>query len=396
MMRIPPINLDPVMLAARVANALNQSHRLAFAQLAPDLTLVQHSPNFLVLLEKPEWHVVGQPIVELLGEFVGAEAMLQLVLQGDLPAYNLEFVNRIQEDESVVYLNFQVTALDEHQPGRGLLMIVEDVTEFGRLQQTLTQDRNELLLLQKQLAQTNEDLHRSNQLKSLFLSMAAHDLRSPLSIINGYAELLQRLFLKDETSENIPRYILNIETQSKRMNRLVNDLLDLDLIERGELRLNLKVYDLVKLVQDVAEAEKLNFSNREIEIRLPYLPINLMLDSEKISRILHNLINNAYKYTPESGHITILAAHTEDEAIFQIMDNGQGMNPEQIENLFQPYYRTEDAQSSKIEGRGLGLYIVKMLVEAHYGRIEVESVLGKGSTFTVYLPLDASLENEKN
>jgi signal transduction histidine kinase len=269
--------------------------------------------------------------------------------------------------------------------------LVEDVTEFGELQQALTQDRNELLLLQNQLAQTNQELNQSNQLKSLFLSMAAHDLRSPLSVISGYVEMLQRNFTGGD-STNVQRFLLNIETQAKRMNRLVNDLLDLDLIERGQLKISPREYDFVKLVREITETEKLNFDNRRIDINLPHLPINLMLDIEKMSRVIHNLVSNACKYTPDKEKITVLVAQTEDEAIFQIMDNGQGMSPEQLENLFQPYYRTEGAKESRIEGRGLGLYIVKMLVEAHDGFVEVESALGKGSTFTVYLPIATDTE----
>ena len=390
MTRLPPINLDPVMLAARVAKALSNSHRLAFAHLAPDFTLVQHSPNFLALLEPPDWQIVGKSIMDLLDEFVGAEIMLRQVLDGAVPSFQLEFINREQSDGSVVYLNFLVTPLDEEQPERGLLLLVEDVTEFGQLQQALTQDRNELLLLQNRLAQTNQELNQSNQLKSLFLSMAAHDLRSPLSIISGYVEMLQRTFPGND-STNVHRFLLNIETQAKRMNRLVNDLLDLDLIERGQLKISPREYDFVRLVREATEAERLNFDNRKIDINLPQLPVSLMLDTEKISRVIHNLVSNACKYTPEKEKISILVARTDGEVIFQIMDNGQGMNREQLENLFQPYYRTEGAKESHIEGRGLGLYIVKMLVEAHDGTVEVESALGIGSTFTVYLPIQADM-----
>lgn len=392
MTRLPPIDLDPVMLAARVAKALSTSHRLAFAQLAPDFTIVQHSPNFVVLLPQPDWQLVGKRVDALLDEFVGADAVLQSVLAGQLPVYQLEFVNRLQPDGSVVYLNFQVSPLDEYQPERGLLLLVEDVTEYGRLQQTLTQDRNELLLLQQKLARTNDELNRSNKLKSLFLSMAAHDLRSPLSIITGYTDLLQR-HLPEDDSTKARRYLLSISTQAMRMDRLVNDLLDLDLIERGELKVKLREQDFVKLVREIAEAEKLNFNDRLIDIKLPHQPLYLLLDGEKISRVIHNLVNNACKYTPDDEKVAILVAHTDGEAVFQIMDNGKGMNPAQLENLFEPYYRTEEAKESRIEGRGLGLFIVKMLVEAHDGRIEVESVVGRGSTFTVYLPLHKELED---
>lgn len=386
MTRLPPIDLDPVMLAARVAKALSQSHRLAFAQLGPDLTVVQHSPNFVALLEQAEWPIIGRPIDELLWEFVGAEPLLDDVLQGATPMFSLEYVNRVQPDDTVDYLNFQVTPLDEHQPQRGLLLLVEDVTEYGRLRQTLTQDRNNLLLLQRELAQTNEKLFHLNKLKSLFLSMAAHDLRSPLSVISGYAGLIQKMLAVDVPS-NLRRYLAAIETQSMRINRLVNDLLDLDSIERGVLELKLQESDLVEIVNEVVEAEQINFRGREIELQLPDTPITLLVDAEKMSRVFHNLVSNACKYTPKDGYICVSLKQTADTAVFQITDNGQGMSQAQQANLFQAYYRTKDAKESEVAGSGLGLYIVKMLVEAHKGTVEVESKLGSGSTFRVNLPL---------
>lgn len=389
MTRLPPIDLDPVMLAARVAQALSQSHRLAFVQLAPDLTVVQHSPNFIALLEQVNWPIKGKPITELLWEFVGAEPILQDVLAGVAPDFQLEFVNRAQPDENINYFNFQVVPLDQQQPERGLLLLVEDVTDYGRLSQTLTQDRNDLLLLQRQLAQTNDQLFRLNRLKSLFISMAAHDLRSPLSVISGYAGLVHELIGEDDP-QNKRRYLAIIETQAMRISRLMNDLLDLDSIERGELELKLQEHDFVGIVREVVEIEQINFKGREIELQVPDTPIFLMVDKEKISRVMHNLVSNAFKYTPMDGAICITVNLAGDEAIFRIEDNGQGMSPEQMANLFQAYYRTENAKESQVEGSGLGLFIVKMLVEAHDGFVEVESALGEGSTFTVHLPLVVS------
>lgn len=385
MTRLPPIDLDPVMLAARVAQALSQSHRLAFVQLSPDLTVVQYSQNFVALLEQVEWPLKGRPISDLLWEFVGAEPILQDVLQGVVPYFKLEYVNRVLPNEEINYLNFQVVPLDGQQPERGLLLLVEDVTDYGRLSQTLTQDRNDLLLLQRELAQTNEQLFRLNRLKSLFISMAAHDLRSPLSVISGYAGLVRELIGEDDP-RNKGRYLTIIETQALRISRLMNDLLDLDSIERGALELKLQEYDFVNIVREVIEIEQINFRGREIDLQLPDEPILLVIDKEKISRVMHNLVSNAFKYTPKDGTICVVVDRMKGEAIFKIEDNGQGMSPEQMSNLFQPYYRTEDAKESQVEGSGLGLFIVKMLVEAHDGQIEVKSAPGKGSTFIVRLP----------
>ena len=389
MTRLPPINLDPIILASRVAKALGQFHSFAYAQIDADFTIVQHSPNFLALLEHADWQVVGKSIFEFLYEFVGAEALLEEVLNGEEPSFVLEYVNRIQPDESVIYLNFQVTPLSEHQPNRGLLLVVEDVTEYGRLHQELTQDKNELLILQRQLAKTNQELNRLNQLKSLFLSMSAHDLRSPLSVINGYTELMKRIIPDDDPS-NLRRYLATIETQAKRIDRLVNDLLDIDSVENGGIELTLAEYDLVQIVREVVEVEKVNFDRDNIDLRLPHTPIKMRVDKEKIARIIHNLVTNACKYSAHDKKVTVIVAYTEDQALLQVTDNGRGMSSNQIDKLFQPYYRTDDAKESKVEGRGLGLYIVKLLTEAHQGYVEVESTVDIGSTFTVRLPISTN------
>ena len=392
-MTLSPIDRDPIVLAARVAQAISATYQMAYAQLAPDLTVVQHSSNFPSLLPHPVQEITGQPIAELLWELVGTEEILGEILQGKQITYRLEYINRERADGSTTYLNFQVLPLDADDPGRGLLLLIENETGDGRLQQLLVQDRNELRLVKDQLTDANEELIRLNRLKSLFLSMSAHDLRTPLTAISGYASLMLDV-LPDDINPSIRNYLMIVTHQAGRLNSLISDFLDLDQIEEGRLTLEPEPLDLRKVVEEVTNVMQINANSREtsLETSLPDNPVNLWADRDKLYRVVYNLVGNAIKYTPRQGRVKVQVEPNGDQVVLHVIDNGHGLTEEQLANLFQIYYRTEDAKKSKTQGTGLGLYIVKMLVEAHQGQITVISQPGQGSTFTVMLPKQPKID----
>ena len=376
-MSISPFNLDPIVLAAHVAKAYNNTHQLAYAHLSPELLVLQTSPNFLSLLHTPGIEVVGQPIANVLWEFVGADDVLKDVLHGVLPIYQLDQVHREQADGSLSYLSFRVSAIREQDPSSGLLLLIDDTTVYGRLQQDLVQDRNELRLLQTKLEQANIDLVELNQLKSLFLSMAAHDLQTPLTAIFGYADLLLA-GVADGSKKQQQDFLETIRAQANRLSRLVTDFLDLDQLEQGTLNIIPMECLLNELITEVANVVSVEAQQRDISLELD-LP-------DELQQVLYNLTGNALKYTMSGGSIRITASQSQDSVTFSITDSGLGMSEAQLANLFTLYYRTEEATELRIKGKGLGLYIVKSLVEAHDGRVSVTSEPNKGTTFTVLLP----------
>lgn len=387
------IDRDPIILAARAAQAVSATYQMAYAQLAPDLTVVQHSSNFPSLLPITTPQITGQLITNLLWELVGTEEVLGSILQGQQASHRLEYINRELADGSTAYLNFQVLPLVVDNPGRGLLLLVENETAYGRLQQSLVQDRNELRLVKEELTEANEELVRLNRLKSLFLSMSAHDLRTPLTAISGYASLMLDI-LPQDTNPRVQDYLKIVMHQAGRLNGLISDFLDLDQIEEGQLKLEPEPLDLREIVEEVTQVMQINANSRETGLKtsLPETPLTLWADHDKLYRVVYNLVGNAIKYTPHQGQVEVQAEPDGDQIVLRVIDNGRGMTEAQIANLFQIYYRTEDAQKSKIQGTGLGLYIVKMLVEAHQGRITVTSQLEKGSTFTIVLPKQPQID----
>ena len=384
------MQVDPLTLAALAAKTYNAHHLMAYAQLGPDLTILQVSANFANMAPNQlltDEEIINKPITEVLWEFVGVTDALHDILTGKSNMFRLEHVNREQPDGSINYLTFLVYAVDEDPVANGLLLLVEDSTAYGRLHHELVQDRNELRLVQQELAAANEELIKLDRMKSLFLSMAAHDLRTPLSAIHGYSDMLLLDIIKPESPKGRD-YIHIIHQQSGRLNQLIDDIVDLDVIERGQLTITPAPCDINELINEVITAFRFNLERRKITIHnnLAPEPMLVLAESEKMVRVLYNLIGNAIKYIFEKGNITLRTYKQADKVIIEIEDDGPGMTEAQINNLFTLYYRTEEAEKSAITGSGLGLFIVKTMIEAHRGQISVVSQPNEGTKFTIQLP----------
>lgn len=381
---------DPMILAACAAKTYNAHHLMAYAQLATDLTIQQISPNFASMALSqplPENEILNKNLTDVLWEFVGVTDELQNILTGKSNMFRLEHINREQPDGSMNYLTFLVYSLEQDLNHNGLLLLVEDSTAYGRLHHELVQDRNELRLVQRELAAANEALVKLDRMKSIFLSMAAHDLRTPLSAIHGYSELML-MDSSDILQPDYKMYLQIIHLQSARLNQLIDDILDLDLIERDQLSLNSGPCQINALIEEVVATLKFNLDRREITVHLNLSTEStvILAESKKMLRVFYNLIGNAIKYIYDGGNIHLHTAKQEDKIIITIEDDGPGMSQEQTKNLFTLYYRTEDAEKSAVSGTGLGLFIVKTFVEAHNGEISVESKPGSGTKFTIRLP----------
>ncbi|MBK8984865.1 MAG: HAMP domain-containing histidine kinase [Chloroflexi bacterium] len=387
-MTVPPINLSSIMLAAQVTKVLNVIHRVAYALLSPERRLVYASPNFETVVSAPDQQLTNQLIEDVMWEFVGAEDSLAAIFAGRLPFLAFERVNRVMPDGRILYLDINVTRVNSLELAPGLLVIVEDVTDQAQMEQRLVQNRNELYLIKEQLSQANLELHQLNQLKSLFLSMAAHDLRTPLTAIHACSDLILRL-LPENAPANLFRYTNIIEKQAVRMDLLINDFLDLHLLEQGKLHLRLRPVNLNVVVAQVVNMLAYQAEKRQHTLVLNTAPddIVLALDENRLQQILYNLVSNAIKYTPTEGTITISTWTEEETAVIQIADNGQGMTEEQQASAFKLYYRADNADNMAPTGWGLGLYIVKMLTEAHGGQVSLTSQPDEGSTFCVSLPM---------
>ncbi len=246
---------------------------------------------------------------------------------------------------------------------------------------------NELVAMQRELAQKNAELARLNELKNQFLGMAAHDLRNPLSVIIMYSQFL----LDGDLSAEQRDFLLKINQMSEFMVNLVNDLLDVSAIESGRLTLDLWPTDLAALVSDNVARNRLLAARKQIEIALESAlesaaAPRLLLDAAKIEQVLDNLIGNAVKFSPPGSRVRVTLEQADNEARIAVQDQGPGIPPEEQARLFQPFGRGRSKGTGSEKSTGLGLMIVKRIVTAHGGRIWLESEPGAGATFFVALP----------
>ena len=259
--------------------------------------------------------------------------------------------------------------------------------------QQLTQAyAHELEAANQRLVQANEQLERANYLKDYVIMRSSHELRTPITTILGRTQLvLSRLNRSGETSENwsaLRKHLEKIVVQAQRLRALIDDLFDLSSVRSGEVPLRLALCDIGSLCRAVIEDQQA-LSGRSIELELPAACLLLQADEKRLTQVLVNLVDNAVKYSPEHSMIYVRVRPEDDHVILQVYNEGTELTQAQLEQLFKPFYRTLDAETSPVKGWGLGLSISKEIVERHGGQIWAESSEGKGITFFVKLPLEA-------
>jgi signal transduction histidine kinase len=239
-------------------------------------------------------------------------------------------------------------------------------------------------------AEQNLELERATDLEEHFLSMASHELKTPMTTIRGEAQLmLRRLERQKELSSEldiIRAALEKIDGQTRRLNALVDDILELNTIRAGKIELRLRPCNLVDISRDAVEVHRL-LTGRAIELEAPDAPVTLIADSDRLSQVVVNLVDNALKYSPEGTVVRLAVGKYDEIALIQVHDEGPGIPEDQQTLIFEPFYRTPDAQASSKSGLGLGLAICKEIVERHGGHIGCNSQVGKGSVFFVGLPL---------
>jgi len=226
-----------------------------------------------------------------------------------------------------------------------------------------------------------EHLDRVFKSQKDFVADASHELRSPLTILQGNLDLLNRTVSEEDRLESMR----TIEAETKKMTKIVNDLLLLAEIESGQIERQEKVSLREILLEGLKRAQQLA-GNRRIEMGRQE-DLYIRGDGHRLHRLLGNLVDNAIRYTPEGGTITLSLFRVGDWACLEVADTGIGIAPEHLPSIFDRFYRVDKARSRANGASGLGLAIVKGIAEQHGGRVTVESELGKGSTFTVWLKL---------
>ena len=250
--------------------------------------------------------------------------------------------------------------------------------------------------LERIVQKRTQELVEANAVKDTFLSMVSHELRTPLTSLKGRAQLLRRQLKRVEAAEIVNLGLEDMEHSICRMEVLVNDLLDASHLETNMFVLHRKRCNLVELCRKLLN-EYTAGAGPALVFEADGESIEAEVDADRISQVVINLLSNARKYSPKGYPITVTLQQVGYEAIISVRDMGVGIPAEQIPHIFEQYYRVPgvEVQSGSQTGLGLGLFISQKLVERHAGHIDVQSVPGEGSVFSVVLPLfvDPAMEN---
>jgi PAS domain S-box-containing protein len=244
--------------------------------------------------------------------------------------------------------------------------------------------------LRIQLNERNRELEELNEQKNHFIGMAAHDLRNPLNNISITAQLLESRASRDGSSQE-EEFLGRIRKSADFMADLIGDMLDVSRIESGHLELLREPADLAKLIEEALMVQQHAATKKRITIQRELQPgIVLDIDPRKIMQVVDNLISNAIKFSPECSEILLTVQEDQSTALMKVSDRGCGISPADQDLIFKPFGRSGNTPTTGGESStGLGLFISKNIVEAHGGRLTVDSHTGEGSTFTMHLPTTA-------
>jgi two-component system phosphate regulon sensor histidine kinase PhoR len=241
----------------------------------------------------------------------------------------------------------------ERQEPRGVVLVLHDISEIRRLE----------------------------RVRAEFVANVSHELKTPVTAVKGFAETLLEGALYN--SRACEEFVSIIGEEAERLNRLINDLLSLSRIESREMKLQLEPLELGPEIKQIVDKIKPRFQKKELALSVtaPGHPVVALADRDRLEQVLLNLLENSLMYTPSGGRVEVGVQESEGMVVVSVSDTGIGIPPDDLPRIFERFYRVDRARSRKLGGTGLGLAIVKHIVDAHGGRVWVESEVGKGSTF---------------
>jgi signal transduction histidine kinase len=269
-------------------------------------------------------------------------------------------------------------------PIRALTVTARKLGQGDFSQRVQVKDKSEVGELAQTFNSMASDLEKAERLRRNMVADVAHELRTPLSNVRGYLEAIRDGVIKPDAAT-----IRSLEEEAILLSRLVDDLQELSLAEAGKLELVCQAEDIAELINQTVVAMQAQATTKEVLVsidlpeRLP--PVNI--DPQRISQVLRNLLENALAHTAKGDAITVAATQQGNWVKVSVSDTGEGIPPDDLSNIFERFYRVDKSRARATGGSGLGLTIAKRLVEAHGGKIEAQSELGKGSSFSFTVPV---------
>jgi signal transduction histidine kinase len=272
-----------------------------------------------------------------------------------------------------------------------ILFMAAAVAEREASEKIARKNEEKISQLYEQTKKQAAELEQAGKLQADFTAMIVHDLRSPLSVVMGAATTMGEGLIGAVNIEQ-KKWLARMAANSRRLMDFVTAFLDLSKIEAGHITLHKEEIDLSRLLERTVDDYEILARNKNISLVNRFDPdvLSIHADAWRIEQLLSNLLSNAIKFTREGGRIEVGAAHGRGATVtLWVKDNGKGISSQEIERIFEKYRSGGDAKNPSYEGTGLGLAICKMIVEAHQGRIWVESEENEGTTFFCSLPVEA-------
>ena len=348
--------------------------------------------------------LIGAPFKNFFTDPSRAEEGIRRVLnEGKLTNYELTARAR---DGTLTVVSYNATTFhDRDRRLQGVFASARDMTE--------------LKAIERSLQQKNVELEDASRMKSAFLANMSHELRTPLNAIIGFSEVLADGLLGDLTDKQ-RRFVGDIFKSGKHLLSLINDILDLSKVEAGKMLLDLEPVAIASLLRNSESIIKGQAAVRHVrlDLRLAQQLGSMNADGRKVKQIVYNLLSNAVKFTADGGEVILQADRVPRAEVgvvtgtwarrtfplaesnfleflrVSVTDDGIGMSPEGLEHLFKPFSQVDSSLARQFEGTGLGLAMVKLLADLHGGAVAVESAVGEGSCFTVWIPLRAPEDSE--
>ncbi|OLC20094.1 MAG: hypothetical protein AUG05_06210 [Actinobacteria bacterium 13_1_20CM_2_66_18] len=359
---------------ARRNNLLDQivSHApLGIARVGTDMKIIDVNPRMAALLRIEPQKMVGTAVADYLrqDEFERVFEVFQPLWRGAVDTVESDS-RAIRADHSEVWLHWSATGV-RNASGRIDYFIA------------MYEDNDAEHAANEAAAAHLAGLERLNRLKSEFVSLVSHEFRTALVGISGFSEMIRD---EDVSLDEAKVYAGDINKDAERLNRMINDMLDLDRIEAGRLTLHHQTVDMNNLVEDAVDRARASSARHTFTCNLAVEKPVVQADPDRIAQVLSNLLSNAIKYSPDGGDIAVTSLARDGVVEVSVHDHGVGIAPEFVDRLFSRYERYEKS-ASKIIGTGLGLAISRQIVEMHGGKIWVESKQGDGSDFRFTIPV---------
>jgi len=359
---------------ARRNNLLDQivSHApLGIARVGTDMKIIDVNPRLAALLRIEPQKMVGTAVADYLrqDEFERVFEVFQPLWRGAVDTVESDS-RAIRADHSEVWLHWSATGV-RNASGRIDYFIA------------MYEDNDAEHAANEAAAAHLAGLERLNRLKSEFVSLVSHEFRTALVGISGFSEMIRD---EDVSLDEAKVYAGDINKDAERLNRMINDMLDLDRIEAGRLTLHHQTVDMNTLLEDAVDRARASSARHTFTCNLAVEKPVVQADPDRIAQVLSNLLSNAIKYSPDGGDIAVTSLARDGVVEVSVHDHGVGIAPEFVDRLFSRYERYEKS-ASKIIGTGLGLAISRQIVEMHGGKIWVESKQGDGSDFRFTIPV---------